>query len=122
MALENEKCILKMKQLFLHGTCDKYFYAESLLNCAPCARSRLRALPIIDTRLTGLRVLPIINTHLCAFTHNKRLTRLFLSCVVASIVKYGLRLKKPRNATGPDFIPLKVTKFASNVIDSNLKT
>ena len=28
----------------------------SLLNCAPCVPSRLRALPIIDTRLTHLRV------------------------------------------------------------------
>ena len=51
---------------------------------------------------------------------NKRLRRLFLSCVVVSIVKYGLRLKNPRKATGPDFIPLKVIKFASNGIDSHL--
>ena len=51
---------------------------------------------------------------------NKRLTRLFLSCVVFSVVRYGLRLKNPRKATGPDFIPLKVIKFASNVIDSHL--
>ena len=43
-----------------------------------------------------------------------------LSCVVVSIVKYGLRLKNPRKATGPDFIPLKVIKFASNVIDYHL--
>ena len=26
----------------------------------------------------------------------------------------------PRKATGPDFIPLKFIKFASNVIDSHL--
>ena len=59
-----------------------------------------------------IRVLPIINTRLCAFTlTNKGLKRLFLSCVVVSIVKYGLRLKNPRKATGPDFIPLKVIKF-----------
>ena len=51
---------------------------------------------------------------------NKRFTRLFLSCVVVSIVRYGLRLKNPWKATGPDFIPLKVIKFASNVIDSHL--
>ena len=56
-----------------------------------------------------------------AFTlTNKRLTRLFLSYFVVSIVKYCLRLKNPRKATGPDFIPLKVIKFASNVIDSHL--
>ena len=44
----------------------------------------------------------------------------FLSCVVVSVVKYGLRLKNPRKSTDPDFIPLKVIKFASNVIDSHL--
>ena len=49
-----------------------------------------------------------------------RLTCLFLSCVVVSVVKYGLRLKNPRKVTGPDFIPLKVIKFASKVIDSHL--
>ena len=51
---------------------------------------------------------------------NKRLTRLFLSCVVISIARYALRLKNPRKAAGPDFIPLKGIKFASNVIDSHL--
>ena len=43
-----------------------------------------------------------------------------MSYVVVSIIRYGLRLKNPREATGPDFIPLKVIKFASNVIDSYL--
>ena len=33
---------------------------------------------------------------------------------------HGLRLKNPRKATGPDFITLKVIKFALNVIDSHL--
>ena len=42
---------------------------EILLNYAPCAPSRLCALPIIDTRLTRLRALPIIHTRLRAFTH-----------------------------------------------------
>ena len=51
---------------------------------------------------------------------NKRLARLFLSCVVVSIVRYALTLKNPRKAAGPDFIPLKFIKFASNVIDSHL--
>ena len=46
--------------------------------------------------------------------------RLFLSCVVVSIVRYALRLKNPRKATGPGFIPPKFIKFASNVIDSRL--
>ena len=77
----------------------------NLLNCAP-------------TRLTNHCALPITNTRLRAFTlTNKRLTPLFLSCVV-SIVSYGLRLRNPRKATGPSFIPLKFIKFASNVIDS----
>ena len=40
--------------------------------------------------------------------------------VVVSIVRYALRLKSPRKVTGPDFIPLKFIKFASNVIDSHL--
>ena len=51
---------------------------------------------------------------------NMRLTRLFWSCAVVSIVRYTLRLKNPRKATGPDFIPLKFIKFASKVIDSHL--
>ena len=42
-----------------------------------------------------------------------------LRCVV-SVVRYGLRLENPRKATGPDLIPLKVIKFASNVINSYL--
>ena len=44
----------------------------------------------------------------------------FLSCVVVLIVRYNLRLKNPRKATRPDFIPLKVIKFALNIIDSHL--
>ena len=51
---------------------------------------------------------------------NKRRTLLFLSGVVVLIVKYRLRLKNPRKAAGPDFIPLKVIKIASNVIDFHL--
>ena len=43
-----------------------------------------------------------------------------MSCAVASIVRSGLRLKNPRKDAGPDFIPVKVIKFASNVIDSHL--
>ena len=60
--------------------------------------------------------------HLCSFTlTNKRLTRLFfvLRCVF-SIVRYGLSFKNTRKATGSDFIPLKVIRFASNAIDSHL--
>ena len=85
---------------------QKLFYG-SLLNCAP-------------TRFTHYWYTPARLTRMRAFTlTNKRLTHLFLSCVV-SVVKYGLRLKNPRKATGPDFIPLKVIKFASNVIDPHL--
>ena len=63
----------------------------------------------------------ITNTRLHAFIlTNKRLTRLFLSCVFVSFVRYGLRFKNLRKATGPDFIPLKVIKFVSNVINSHL--
>ena len=51
---------------------------------------------------------------------NKCLKHLFLSWVVVSIVRYALRLKNPRKVTGPDFIPLKFIKFASNVIDSHV--
>ena len=52
---------------------------------------------------------------------NKCFTRLFfVLCCIASIARNGLRLKNPRKATGPGFIPPKVIKFASNVIDSHL--
>ena len=71
----------------------------------------LRALPIINTRLTCLHAFTLINKHL---------TRLFLPCFVFLIVRYGFRLKNPRKATGPDFICLKVIQFASSVIDSHL--
>ena len=43
-----------------------------------------------------------------------------MSCVVVSVVRYSLRLKHPRKATDPDFIPLKFIKFDSNVFDSYL--
>ena len=87
--------------------------SKSLLDCALCVPSPLRALPVINTRLTCLR----------ACVTNKHLTRLFcvfVLCCVVSIVRYGLRFKNPRKATGPDFIPLKFVKFAANVIDSHL--
>ena len=59
-------------------------------------------------------------TRLRAFTlTNKRLAGLFLSCVVVSVVTYGLRVKNPREYTDPDFISLKVIKFASSIIDSH---
>ena len=75
--------------------------------------SLIRACASNPSLIRALRACSPLLTH-------KRLTRLFLSCVVVSIVRYGLRLKNPRKATGPDFIPLKVIKFASNVIDSHL--
>ena len=67
----------------------------------------LRALPIIDTRLRAYTSYPSLIRACASLLTNKRLTRLFLSCVVVSIVRYGLRLKNPRKATGPDFVPLK---------------
>ena len=92
----------------------------SLLNYAPTrlsyhwyAHARLHAYASYPSLLRALRT--------CAtLLNNKRLTRLFLSCIVISIVRYALRLKNHRKATGPDFIPLKFIKFASNVIDSHL--
>ena len=67
----------------------------------------MRALLTISTRLRALHVFTLTNKRLkCLFC-------LFFCC-------YGLRFKNPRKATGPDCIPLKVIKFASNVIDSHL--
>ena len=43
----------------------------------------------------------------------------FLFCVV-SILRFCLRLKNSRKATSLDFIPLKVIKFSSDVIESLL--
>ena len=80
-------------------------YSSLIRTCAPYPSSIRTCAP------TCLRVFTLTN---------KRLTRLFLSCLVVSIVKYYLRLKNPRKATAPDFIHLKVIKFASNVIDSHL--
>ena len=67
---------LQVKHMFLceliKGV-EKFTLPLSLLNCAPCAPSSLRALPIIDTHFARL----------CAFILiNKPLTRIFLSCVV----------------------------------------
>ena len=74
-----------------------------------------------SAKLRAFRALAPYPSLIRAFTlTNKRLTRLFLSSVVVSIVKYGLRFRNPRKATGPYFIPLKVIKFASIVIDSHL--
>ena len=83
--------------------------------------SRLRALPSIDARLMCIRSLPIINTRLRAYAPYAPV-RLYspISALRLSIVRYDLRLKNPRKATGTDFIPLKLIKFASNVIDSHL--
>ena len=80
--------------------------------------ARLRALPIIDAPYSSL-------TRSCApyapLLSPISALRVFfvLRCVVLT-VSYCLRLKSPRKATGPDFVPLKVIKLASNVIDSHL--
>ena len=53
---------------------------------------------------------------LCAFSlTNKHLTCFFVLYCVAAIVRYSLRLKNPRKATGPGIIALKVIKFALNI-------
>ena len=80
--------------------CTRVQMRPSLLNCAPRTFTP-------DT---------------CAFTPtDKHLTSLIcVLCCVVSIVRYDLRVKNSRKATGLDFIPLKVIKFASNVIDSYL--
>ena len=41
-------------------------------------------------------------------------------CCCFNCKVHTLRLKKVRKATGPDFIPLKFIKCASNVIDFHL--
>ena len=85
----------------------KYVWT-SLLNCAPCTHSRLRTLPIIDARLTPLHAYAPYPSLIRA------LRVFFVFCCVVSFLRYCLRLKNPRKAKGPDFIPLKVIKFASN--------
>ena len=90
---------------------------------------------ITDTCLTYLRVLPIIDKRLCAlravralrafapwFSPISALRAFFVLCCVVSIVRYGLRIKNPREATDLDLIPAKFIKFASNIIDSHLYT
>ena len=58
----------------------------SLLNCAPCAPSHLRALPIIDTRRTRLRAYALYPSLIRALTLiNQPLTR--LSCLSAPMQK-----------------------------------
>ena len=70
----------------------------SLLNCAP---SRLRPLPIIDTRLTFLRALLIINTrhtrlpHLTRLCPNQNVLYAPFSCLVTNtVVSVGPSVKK----------------------------
>ena len=64
-------------------------------------------------------LMPLMRLHSFNLS-SKRLMHLFMSCFVFSIVSYGSRLKNSRKATGRDFIPLKVIKVATNVIDSHL--
>ena len=78
-------------------------FIGSLLNCAPCTPSCLCALPIIDARLRSF-TLPI--SALRAFF-----------CLVFCCFSCKVRIKNLRKGTGPDFITVKVIKFASNVID-----
>ena len=86
---------------------------------APYVPVRLRAYAHYPSLIRACA--PMRLTRLRAFTlTNKCFMRLSLSCVVVSIARYGLRLKSLRKATSPDYVPLKVIKFSSNVIDSYL--
>ena len=65
---------------------------------------------LIFMKFGNLDSYKVLNTHVffvCLFPICE-----ILSCFVVSIVRYGLKLKNPRKATGQDFIPLKVIKFA----------
>ena len=98
------------------------FYV-SLLNFAPCGPSRLRVLPITNTRLRTCAPYP-------SLIHALRACAPLISPITALQVifiwscsfncKVRLKTEIPRKATGTDFIPLKVNKFASNVINSGL--
>ena len=56
-----------------------------------------------------------LNTH-----HKAPYANFFVLCCVVSIVRYGLTPKNLGKAIRRHFIPLKVIKYASNVIDSYL--
>ena len=90
----------------IHWTCGVCCW--NLLNCAPCVLLLLRAYSSL------IRVYAPLLSPISA------LRAVFVFFCVTSILRYDLRLKKPRKATGPDFIPLKVIKFASNVIGFHL--
>ena len=67
--------------------------------CAPTRLSCLHAFALTNKRLTG---------------------PFFVLCCVFSVKRHGFRLKNSEKATDPDFIPLKIIKFASDVINSHL--
>ena len=79
---KNFVCILKeyQRRWFLAGN-PLLFHrvAQSLLNCLPQAPLRLHILPILDTCLTRLRALPIINTR---FNPHQQAPYTPLSCLV----------------------------------------
>ena len=91
-----------------------YIWLEvQIISLVSIESAKLRAYAPYPSLIRALRACASLLT-------NKRLTHLFLSCGVVSILRYALRLKNPRKATGPDFIPLKFIKIPSNVIDSHL--
>ena len=85
----------------------------SPLNCAPYPS-------VIDALNTCSPYPSFIRACTLLLSLTSALRAIFVLCCVVSIVSYGLKLKNPRKATSPKFIPLKVIKFASNIIGSQL--
>ena len=81
---------------------------------APNAPAHLRSYASYPSLIRALRARVPLLSPISA------LRAFFVLCCVVSIVRYSLRLENPRKATGPDFISLKVIKFASDVINSHL--
>ena len=77
---------------------------------------KLRALhPLAPTHLTHHRCAPYTPARVRTLPSVIRALRVFfVFCCVVSFLRYCLRLKNPRKAKGPDFIALKVIKFASD--------
>ena len=63
---------------------------------------------------------PLHLMRLRVFTYQYAPYAAFFALCCCFNCKVTLRLKNPRKATGPDFIPLKFIKFALNLIDSHL--
>ena len=94
-------------------------FIGSLLNCAPCTPSFLCALPIIDTHFARLRAYAPYPSLMraCALLLSPISALRAFFCLVFCCFSCKVPIKNLRKGTGPDFIPLKVIKCASNVID-----